>query len=996
MRRLTASVFLILVILSSSGNLVSSAAAQQPLLSQPHIKEESQTGFSWVVSIPWQRLEQELIEINGLHYTRLNIPSYYNMVSPGLPALPFLTEHIAIPFGVSLEVQVNPGKAHIRYLEHPVVPAPTQIEQPAALPQADQPLSLSEMSRTYQPDPTIYSIAETFPSQLAEVSNIGVMRQQRIAGISLYPIQYEPASGKLTFYETLTVEVRFNGKALTSSNAPNPESPYFEQVFRSLLLNYSQSLAWRMSVNEQSNLEKDEPSAASSWLHEIPWTPPEPAWRISLSQSGLYQLTYNELEQAGLDVQSLDPQTFQLFNLGAEVAIFVQGEEDHHFDESDSLYFYGLGIDDKYTSDNVYWLTYGLAPGLRMQTRDVAPAAAAQALSGSSLLPLETNNYYWPNLPGEDELERFYWSIVTAPNQWDANFDLFAVADGSGALDLSLAGFTSDEAVSPDHHAIIYMNGVQIGELTWDGKATAQLHADIPAGILIEGPNTLTISLPGDTGAFRDWVVVDKALLQYERAFSTNSGWIKVSYELTQGTRFTIAGFTASDITLFDLTTPAEPRLLQNIQTDFVDPTYTITFEEEDSLTGPIDYFALQADSVLSVSEIEPDLPSDLRSTQNGADYIIITPSEFSSQANTLALHRQAQGLRALSVDLQDVYDEFGYGITGSQPIHNFLAYAYGHWTAPAPSFVVLVGDGHYNPKGYRPDVYGAWRESFLPPYLAKVDPNLGETAADHRYVTLVGDDLLPEMMLGRLAVNSPEHAAAFIDKIIAYETQPAEGAWRSQVLAVADDADYGGNFPALSQTLLTSSLPAIYTPERVYLGVTHPDLAAAKSAILSAINTGKVLVNYIGHAAERQWADGTGGLLAVTDVPGLTNADKYPFVVAMTCKEGYYINPQAVGNTSYESLAEVLTRAANKGALATWSPTGNSVASGHDIINQALFNALFSDHLPTLGQATLAAKAVLWAGGVYLELMDTYLLFGDPASNILQLPRLYLPLINK
>jgi len=996
MRRVAPSIVMILVMLFSSFSLVSSAAAQQPLLSQTHIKEETQTGLSWVVSIPWQRLEQELIEINGLQYTRLNIPSCYNSVTPGLPALPFFIEHLAIPFGVSFEIQVDPGKAHVRYLEHPVLPSPTQIEQPAALPQADKSLPFPETSIMYQPDPIAYSDAKAFPSHLAEVSNIGVMRQQRIAGISLYPVQYEPTSGKLILYETLTVKVRFIGKALISSNAPSPESPYFEQVFRSLLLNYYQSLAWRLSVNEQSNLEMDKPNAASAWLHEIPWAPPEPAWRISLSQSGLYQLTYTELEQAGLDVLSLDPQTFQLFNLGAEVAIFVQGEEDHHFDESDSLYFYGLGIDNKYTSENVYWLTYGLAPGLRMQTRDVTPAAAAQAISGSSLLPLETNNYYWPNLPGEDDLERFYWSIVTAPNQWDANFNLFAVADGSGSLDLSLAGFTSDEAVSPDHHAIIYINGEQMGDLTWDGKTAAQLHADLPPGILIEGLNTLTISLPGDTGAFRDWVVVDKAQLQYERAFSTSNGWIEFSYDLTQNTRFTITGFTASDIALFDLTTPAEPLILQNFQTDFVDPTYAITFEDGDLLTGPIDYFALQAECVLSVSEIVPDLPSSLRSTQNGADYLIITPSEFSSQAQTLMQHRQAQGLRMLIVDLQDVYDEFGYGITGSQPIHNFLAYAYEHWTAPAPSFVVLVGDGHYNPKGYRPDVYGAWRESFLPPYLAKVDPNLGETAADHRYVTLVGDDLLPEMMLGRLAVNSPEHAAAFIDKIIAYETQPAEGAWRSQVLAVADDADYGGNFPALSQTLLTSSLPAIYTPERVYLGVTHPDLAAAKSAILSAINTGKVLVNYIGHAAERQWADGTGGLLAVTDVPGLTNADKYPFVVAMTCKEGYYINPQAVGNTSYESLAEVLTRAANKGALATWSPTGNSVASGHDIINQALFNALFSDHLPTLGQATLAAKAVLWAGGVYLELMDTYLLFGDPASNFLQLPRLYLPLINK
>jgi hypothetical protein len=344
-------------------------------------------------------------------------------------------------------------------------------------------------------------------------------------------------------------------------------------------------------------------------------------------------------------------------------------------------------------------------------------------------------------------------------------------------------------------------------------------------------------------------------------------------------------------------------------------------------------------------------------------------------------------------VKIQDIYDQFGYGIVGKDPIHAFLSYAYQNWEAPAPSYVVLMGDGHYNPKGYNSGYYGTWRESFIPPYLTYADPYLGETVTDNRYVDITGDDPLPDMMLGRMAVMTEEQAAAFVNKIISYEQNPSSIDWQSPVLAVADNSDSGGNFPAISQFLLSSSLPEEYQAQRVYLGVTHSTIADAKAAILAAINDGKFLVNYIGHGATYQWADGAGGLLAADDVVGLTNLNKYPIISAMTCKEGYYINPDLTAGDA-ESLAEVITRAENKGAIASWSPTGMSVATGHDIINRELFVAIFSDLVPRIGQATQQSLLDLWASGTYLDLIDTYLLFGDPATMIKRELRAFLPFI--
>lgn len=992
------TLLILVLIISFAGSLpfADAQTAVEPLI---QLLEAGEDGLTFTVSVPWQALSVEPVELDGESFSRLSMPSYHNMTEAGMPALPFLTRHIAIPFGVTLELHVSPGRAHTRQLEYPLQPAPTQIFSEEISIENGQPLDTTQMILAYPQDRSVYSKMSAFPGNLAEVTNIGQMRQQRIAGISIFPVQYEPMAGQYLVYESLQVEVRFRGSPSTALGAPRQESPYYEAVFADLLMNYEQSLAWRMPGSEQERLDRASTVISST----LPWDPPEPGWRISISQDGLYQLSYAELAQAGLDLPNLNPLTLQLFNLGEEVAIFVTGEDDEHFDEGDAILFYGQSISNKYSSENIYWLTYGNEQGLRMSTRDVTPLGAAQALSGEAQRLFEVNTFYLDRIPGDDMLERYHWSNVTNSSQFSYEFDLFEVGDGSGKFSLELAGISSNDSVTLDHHAVIKLNGTQIGDLFWDGKSWMTLHEDLPANLLLEGQNTLSINLPGDTGAGLDWIVVDRAALAYDRLLTAQDDLLVYTYDLAQETLFELAGFTSADVILLDISTPSQPRWLENFAIGFDDPTYTLAFQDGSTISGLVNYLAVEGDSLLPVEAITQDHPSNLGSGEHGADHIIITPADFFSQAEALALHRQGPAMRSLVVDLQDIYDEFGYGITSAGAIKAFLAYAYHNWAEPAPSFVVLVGDGHYNPKGYNPAVYGAWRESYLPPYLATADPTGKETAADNRYVTLVGDDLIPEMMLGRLAVNTSAHATALINKIIAYETQPTEGGWRSQVLAVADNPDSGGNFPALSQILLSTSLPETYAPERIYLG-TNPynNVTDAREAIISAINSGKALVNYIGHGAPKLWAGYdehvpySGHLLSIDEVTRLTNQDMYPFVVSMSCRDGYYINPHPIGGNQ-ESLAEVITRAEAKGAVASWSPTGDSLATGHDIINQALFIGLFEERLQTLGQATLRAQAELWAGGIHLDLIDTYLLFGDPATNFLRqasIKQFYLPLI--
>jgi hypothetical protein len=585
---------------------------------------------------------------------------------------------------------------------------------------------------------------------------------------------------------------------------------------------------------------------------------------------------------------------------------------------------------------------------------------------------MEENKTYLTLVPGDASLDHWMWAYLypTKPNSavsWSTTFSLAAANAVPATLTVAMLGKIA-YLINPDHHVIISMNGTQVDDVTWDGITWKTETITIPAGTLAAGTNTLLFTDPNDTGAGVDVVYIDWAELDFPNPFLAVSDKLRFTYGQAGTWKYQVSGFSSNDtVDVYDVTTPAAVVRITGVTVS------SKTAKFQDTITASTSYWVTAGTAYSTVDAIEQDTASTLQSTTNGADYIAISHADFLTQAQTLSNFRALQGLRVKTVDVQDVYDEFGYGIVGAVPIHDFLAYAYASWEAPAPSYVVLIGDGNYDPKNY-----SYTRASHIPPYLAPVDPWIGETAADNRYVTLVGSDTLPDMMLGRLSVNTAAEASAFVNKIINYEQSPVSGTWFQKVLAVADNADSAGNFALLSDNILTL-LPATYTAQKVYYGVNYTDATAARAAIQAGINAGALIVNYIGHAAVNGWAGES--LFMSSDVSGLSNGGKLPVMLPMTCYDGYYIYPLPE-SSGLDSTGEMMTRADGKGAVASWSPTGLGIATGHDYLDSGFFNYWFNNQTKTIGQATAAGKSSLSSSGNNLDLLDTYLLFGDPAMH--------------
>lgn len=718
-------------------------------------------------------------------------------------------------------------------------------------------------------------------------------------------------------------------------------------------------------------------------------------YKLTVTQTGMQAVTYDALAAAGLPVATLNASTIQIYEQGVEIARrIVDADSSHTFNSGDYVLFYGRAVDTAFTATNIYWLTYGAGTGLDMATRNAAPQSGLpSATSFQETLHFEQNYQWLSDAPIVGEADRWYWQIlkpscgrggVCKPGVLTFPITLPGVASGvhTATITPRLRGYSVRM-----HEADVFINGQPVGVATYDQEDEFTGNFDFSQNVLVAGSNTMTITAPVDSDPTQDLTLVNWFDIRYWRTFDAPAaGQFPFGVDASTPVSVTLTNIQDGGSSIYDITDPRHPVLLTGVQTtasaaalQSID-AFTLKFAHK--LSAPAKYIAAGPTQYLNPTSITPDQPSQLHNPAQGADWIIISHANFLSAAQTLANYRHtADGYRTAVVDVQDIYDEFNGGLMDQEAIRSFIRYAYEQWPRPAPRFVVLLGDGHYDPR----DFLNMGIPDLIPPYLAAVDPFEGVTAADNRYVSydpVPGtNNPMPFMSLGRLPANTLADAQAMVDKTIAYETTPLHSTWNKNDVFVADDPDFAGNFPESSDLVADSTtlLPPDFARQKIYFKTPeYTTVLSTTTAIVDAINAGALFVSYHGHSSRQAWAGER--IWDVDTINGLNNTGKYPIMLPMTCLEGYYINPEP----TQQSLGESIVRMPSAGAVASWSPTGKGVATGHEVIYQAFYEAVFEKGISELGVATDYAKKKLYdSSSIFKDLIDTYVLFGDPALTI-------------
>src|SRR5581483_10330261 len=345
-----------------------------------------------------------------------------------------------------------------------------------------------------------------------------------------------------------------------------------------------------------------------------------------------------------------------------------------------------------------------------------------------------------------------------------------------------------------------------------------------------------------------------------------------------------------------------------------------------------------------------------LSAASNAADLLIVSHNDFIPALASLVARRQQQGLNVKVVDIDDVYGEFNYGEHSPYALQQFLRTASSVW-ATAPRWLLLVGDASVDPRNY----LGFGSFDFVP---TKIVPTEDLKTASDAWVTDFNQTGYEQIATGRLPVRTLADAVTIVNKIVAYESQSA-GTWSQSAYVVADQ-NIGADFQAEAATIATQLSATLNVTT---LNVS--DANADHTTLIGQLNSGNLVVNYIGHGSEDDWS--TPSFFNGEDATALTNGAMAPFVISMDCLNGLF-------HDVYEtSLAQSLMLAPNGGAMAVWASSGLTDSVPQFGMDQAVMQYLFANPAQTIGEATKNAKQ----GVADPDVRSTWILFGDPSMKL-------------
>jgi peptidase C25-like protein/flagellar hook capping protein FlgD len=405
---------------------------------------------------------------------------------------------------------------------------------------------------------------------------------------------------------------------------------------------------------------------------------------------------------------------------------------------------------------------------------------------------------------------------------------------------------------------------------------------------------------------------------------------------------------------------------------------------------------------------LDPRPPTWLRDTSEPVDYVIIAPQGWTVEAEILADWRR-QHLYAITdtagvggeprearvrvVSVDDIMDEFAWGMWDPSALRYFLEYAYLYYGGPGNdplAYCLFLGDTTNDPRNYG----GTGSKDYVPSWEDNRDDILNIRFGNVQYVS---DDPLArfdspdpcpddatDLYLGRLPVSSPAEARDLIqEKVIRSEVAPVYGPWRTQAILVADDICQAGipdglGTQHMSQTeRISATIPRVFQQRKIYLYdygsdcsiVTKPQ---AKADLIAAWSQGAWLVNYVGHGGDVVWADEH--VLDLSDTPLLANDGRFPAVGSFSCSVGKFDNPVRDG------LGEAHVRALHGGSLVSAAATHLTSSAGNSAVNYYFIQKLFA---PGIAHPAPIGVALMEDKRTFRLQADKYVCLGDPASRL-------------
>jgi gliding motility-associated-like protein len=358
----------------------------------------------------------------------------------------------------------------------------------------------------------------------------------------------------------------------------------------------------------------------------------------------------------------------------------------------------------------------------------------------------------------------------------------------------------------------------------------------------------------------------------------------------------------------------------------------------------------------------------------SNANYIIIAHKAMFRDSRGFnpvleyAAYRSTTGLSPVTIDVQEIYDQFGYGLNmHPQALRNFASFVKQYWAAP--KYIFLVGKGK---------TYNAVRNFNTYDHLI---PSFGNPASDNIMFAATGS-YSPQIPVGRLSITNGDELRSYLNKIRAMENSTVtveNSGWQKNIIHLgggSDDAEKN-YFSNLLNSMKSNIERGKYGAKvhSFFKNQAEANENGSSNSMDSLINNGVSMITYLGHATPTSF-DYNAYLLE-----RYNNEGKYPLFLSMSCTNGGIFNEG-------QEMSERFVLAPNSGAIAYLGFSRTVAISaanyfGNEFYNQLSGNGYGSGAADVMKRA-LDVLSTSSLNSIITEMGAHSLIYhGDPAFNI-------------
>lgn len=723
-------------------------------------------------------------------------------------------------------------------------------------------------------------------------------------------------------------------------------------------------------------------------------------YKLKISSTGMYKLTYAELNAIGLDVNNIDPRNIRVFHNGGgimpklnktyypddlyEIPIYVSGEDDGVFNTNDYVIFYARGpvvwkyygsrsmyghVKNPYSDYTCAFLTIGDEPGKRVQTAVEPQAAQVTEVTGFADYAVVDKDE--KNLNNMGRTWYFDPLDITTERAYSFRFPDIDVSK-QARMKASVASRNSGTASISFRH-----NGTLLCSTSF-GAFTPTVYARYDSAC---------------SGRFTPTSSEVKINVKYTKNASSSVGWIDYisvnawrhlkmngnmmmfrnpeCVENTKVYEYQLQNASAA-IRIWDVTDPIEPKMMSTTLNGA-----TMKFR----VNGVSDNeFVAFAENGCNTPTYAGTIENQNLHAMQDVDYLIITHPNFQSQAERLkTIHQNLDDLNIEIVQPQYIYNEFSCGAQDIGAFRAFIRMLYNKGGEHQLKYVLLLGDASYDYKN--PSV------CFIPTWEAWNSCDItGSVVTDDFYVCLDPDEgdmenrtSIIDIPIGRMPVSTLEEATDVINKIETYisDDQKVMSNWRNVVTLMCDDER--SDFISISEKI-ADSLPswgADVIVDKLYLDA-YDQVATASGqrcpeineALTNRIDRGTLVLNYHGHGGEIGLGDER--ILTIDDINSWQNEKMLPLFVTATCEFSRF------DDHTRTSAGEMVYTNKHGGAI-NMITTARTTSSSGNLLFRTYRNMfkMKGGEYPTMGEIFYHTKQ---SADVSTKV---FVLFGDPALRL-------------